>query len=216
MHYIQSYILDKLASSRMLRNKDMRPPQVESNLYQYHLLQLQKLKFIKKIDGGYTLSKNGLAYADMFSNQLKKQRPQPKIVNVLFVTNDKRQLLLRHKQRQPFIETYGLVVGKIHQNEDIRTAALREFKEKVSSEDKPSELSYFGTAHITIKQNGCTISEYIGLMQSVKVDRVVVDNENSAFYSFGAIKTMNLMPSVIELIGAYKNHEIFLEKTIEI
>lgn len=216
MHYIQAHILDKLASSKTLRNKDMRPPNVESNLYQYHLMQLQKQNFIKKTEGVYTLSNNGLAYADIFSNKLKKQRPQPKIVSILFVYNDKEQLILRHKQRQPFIDTYGLVVGKMHQNEDIETAALREYKEKVSSTTKPIELNYFGTAHITIKQNGCTVSEFIGLMQTVKAGTGAIDNKYSAFYGRDDLKNIDLMPSVKELIEAYFERRNFIEQTIDI
>lgn len=63
MHYIKQYILDKLVFAEYLRNRDMRPPGVESNLYQYHLKELLKDGYIKKLETGYTLSKKGLQYA---------------------------------------------------------------------------------------------------------------------------------------------------------
>ena len=61
MHYIQTHILDQLIHTQVLRNRDMRPANIESNLYQYHLLQLQKLGFVEKIENGYTLTGPGLA-----------------------------------------------------------------------------------------------------------------------------------------------------------
>lgn len=210
MHYIQAYILDTLTRTKILRNKDMRPPKVESNLYQYHLLQLQKEGYVKKLDSKYTLSKRGLAYASKHSSTLKKERPQPQVLTILFVTNPKGQLFVRTKQRQPFIGMQGLVLGKVHIGESVNDAVVREYQERVSDDVNNIEFEIFGTAHIVVKQDDCIISDYIGLLASVNSQNNRTCS-NGVFYSLDAISSLNLAPGVSNLINAYINKATFTE-----
>lgn len=212
MHYIQSHILDKLVYANYLRNRDMRPPNVESNLYQYHLLQLQREGYVEKDEQGYKLSARGLAYADRHSTTLKKTRSQPKLITVLFVVNDKEQILLHPKHRQPFKDTLSLPSGKIHLDETVFEAAQREFKEKVNDNFKIEKLEHIGTAHYTITQDDFVVSDYVALLIKVSVG----DYEKSEVSDFYDIKDIQgkLTPSVSELINAYQTRAVFSEATI--
>ena len=215
MHYIQAHILDKLVYANYLRNRDMRPPNVESNLYQYHLLQLQKEGFVDKTEHGYCLSARGLAYADRHSTALKKTRSQPKLITVLFVVNDKGHILLRPKQRQPFKETLSLPSGKIHLDETIFEAAQREFREKVNDHFIINNLEHIGTAHFTIRQDEFVISDYIALLITVRVTDIDV-SEIASFYDIDTLLTANnLTPGVAELLHAYRTNAVFSEATID-
>lgn len=216
MHYIQSHILDKLVYANYLRNRDMRPPNVESNLYQYHLLQLQREGFVDKTERGYCLSARGLAYADRHSTALKKTRTQPKLITVLFVVNDKGEILLRPKQRQPFKDTLSLPSGKIHLDETIFEAAQREFREKVNEHTEISNLEHIGTAHYTVRQGEFVISDYIALLVAIRVADIDV-SEIASFYAIDELlASTGLTPSVPELLEAYRSKAVFSEATIDI
>lgn len=214
MHYIQSYILDKLVYSATLRNRDMRPPDVESNLYQYHLQQLQREGFVQKVDIGYTLTGRGLAYADRHSTSLKKTRSQPKLITVIFITNSHGELLLVPRKRQPFMDTLNLPSGKIHLNETVAEAAARELQEKVDPKREFSGLRHFGVAHLTIRRDDFVISDYIALLLEVKVDDLDV-SKGAIFCKIDDVYTLPLMPSVKELIDAFVSKSQFYEAAIE-
>lgn len=215
MHYIQSFILDRLSHVKILRNKDMRPPHTESNLYQYHLKQLQREHYVAKVEGGYTLANKGLTYAASHSTTLRKERLQPQVLNVLFVVNKRDQLLIRVKQRQPFIGMGGLVIGKMHRNETVITAATRELTERVSESIDVSNFEYFGTAHVVIRQQGCIISDYIGLLTRVEVPNDISLKTRGVFYDIDKIDINSLSPGVKELIAAYIRREQFVEIAAE-
>jgi hypothetical protein len=213
MHYIQTHILDQLIHTQVLRNRDMRPANIESNLYQYHLLQLQKLGFVEKIENGYTLTGPGLAYADRHSSSLKKTRLQPKLITTIFLTNKSGEILLVPKKRQPFMGMMNLPSGKIHLNETVEEAAKREIHEKVSPNLKAINLEHVGTAHMTIKQSNFIISDYISLLLHVSVSSSETI-ENGKFYSIEKISQLTLVPSVSELVQAFAGKKLFSEKII--
>jgi len=213
MHFIQQHILDTLSNAKNLRNKDMRPKGVESNLYQYHLLQLQQLGFIKKNDNMYELSAKGLAYADRQSSKLKKERIQPKLITILFIKTPKGIILLP-KLKQPFISTYSLPSGKIHLGESIYDSAKREAYEKAKINFDTKELSISGYAHFTIRQQETSISEFYAVLFSV--DTKVFDNPDAIFVNSIEELDSSITPGVSELFKMYFNGENFLEITIEV
>jgi len=216
MHYIQAHILDKLIHAQSLRNRDMRPPNVESNLYQYHLLQLCRLGYVKKSDLGYSLTGQGLAYADRHSTSLKKTRPQPKLITTLFLTNSKGQILLIPRSRQPFMGMYNLPSGKIHLDESVNTSIAREVEEKITSGMSIKSTQHIGISHMTIKQSDYVISDYFALLISVNLGHF--DAPTGAIYvdPKGSKSIIQLMPSVAELLTAFTAKQSFSEKTINI
>jgi hypothetical protein len=214
MHHIQQYILDKLIFAEFLRNRDMRPPHVESNLYQYHLLQLKKDGYIKKQDSLYTLSKKGLKYAGSHSTTLKKPRPQPTVLVVVLVVNKAGKVLIRTKQRQPFIGMKSLFMGKMHINETAVDAAKREFCEKVRNDADGLDFEYIGTTHMVIRQKDCVVSDYIGI-----ITKVIVENNFSymteAVFCDPAGHINGLSPGIRQILDMYSSRLGFIESTIE-
>lgn len=193
----------------------MRPPNVESNLYQYHLSQLQKEKYVTKDSGRYTVGQKGLAYADSHSSVLKKARPQPKLITVSFVTNSNNEVLITPRKRQPFIKDYHLPSGKIHIGEAYKSAIARELKEKIGIDSNIFDNKNFGIAHITIVKNSQTISDYYALLGHVTLNATPAFND-SMFVSFNNLNKYNLMPGITELLSAFKNKTPFYESIIKI
>ncbi|MBP9738313.1 NUDIX domain-containing protein [Candidatus Saccharibacteria bacterium] len=197
MHYIQKYILDKLISSAYLRNRDMRPPHTESNLYQYHLKRLIDSGFIQKQGSEYTLSTKGLQYADRHSSELKDERSQPKLVTILLLENEAGEVLLIPRKKQPFIGMYNLPSGKIHEGESLLEAGHRELAEKVGIEGG-IELRPAGTVHLAISDGSETISEFYGFV----LTGVFGQHHNAIgrFFSRDGSIDEQLMPGVKQIL----------------
>lgn len=199
MHFIQKYILDNLIYAQYLRNRDMRPPHIESNLYQYHLKRLIDSGYVKKAQQGYELSTKGLQYADKHSSDLKTQRPQPKLVTILIIENEKGEVLLVKRDKQPFIGLYNLPSGKIHEGESLIEAGMRELLEKTGITDEIN-LVPSGTVHLTVADGSDVISESYGFVLYAKL----VDTDCSKGVYFDRKRTggmYNLMPGVTEIIS---------------
>jgi ADP-ribose pyrophosphatase YjhB (NUDIX family) len=192
----------------------MRPTNVESNLYQYHLLQLQREGYVEKLENGYSLTGRGLAYADRHSTTLKKTRSQPKLITVLFLATDDNKILVVPKKRQPFMGTHNLPSGKIHLDETIAEAAAREFTEKVTQGVSLISLEHFGVSHITIKQDDFVISDYIALLMRGSISVTGSLAEDSLLCTLKEAEQLKLMPSVRELLSAYQDSSVFSEHTI--
>lgn len=164
MHNIQFTILESLINNNSRRFSEMRPARVDSNLFQYHLSKLIKDGYVSKVPGGYTLSGKGLYYADRQSSALKGERIQAKIITLLIIRDKRGRVLVRRKRRQPFIGSYLLPAGKIHEGESVEVAAHRELAEKTGLAGL--SLCMSGTVHNTIMQTEEIISEYFGFLFS--------------------------------------------------
>jgi len=215
MHYIQQYILDTLVFSEFLRNRDMRPPRVESNLYQYHLKELQKDGYIKKQDGLYTLSKKGLKYAGSHSTTLKKPRQQPTVLAITFIEDGAGNILIRTKQRQPFIGMKSLFMGKMHLDETVIETSQREFTEKTGGKPEGLRFEQFATAHVVVRQEDCIISDYIGLLVRVVVPTDAPTGPDAMFMD-PSTDILSLSPGIRQLLDMYANGDTFGEHLIEI
>lgn len=210
MHYIQKYILDKLICAEFLRNRDMRPQHTESNLYQYHLKRLIDSGYVKKGEQGYSLSTKGLQYADKHSSDLKSQRPQPKLVTILILENEKGEVLLVERKKQPFIGLYNLPSGKIHEGESLTEAGKRELVEKTGITDE-IDLIPSGTTHLTITDGPEVISESYGFILRAQV----MDSPSRYFCNPRHASTTNVMPGIDEMLQGVPTEE-HLEITIDI
>lgn len=213
MHFIQSHILDSLVQAKTLRNRDMRPPGVESNLYQYHLLQVQRDGYVTKTPNGYTLTGLGLAYADRHSVPLKKPRPQPKIVTVLFVTDPAGRIAMKPKIRQPFIGDLSVPFGKLHLQETIAAAVEREMTEKLGFAEGIEQMRHIGSAHITLMQGDVTVSDYMALLVHAPLSYAPKLTNGADFFDPADVDD-RLAPGSIELISAFRCGSVFYEATV--
>jgi ADP-ribose pyrophosphatase YjhB (NUDIX family) len=181
-------------TNKVRRFSELRPDRVDSNLFQYHLKKLLTDGYVAKMPGGYTLSGRGLYYADRHSGALKGERLQPKIIVVLIVRDSEGRALIIRKPRQPFLGSYHLPAGKVHDGENVETAARRELTEKTGL--NPDKLTYSTTAHVIIRQNEEIISEYYGIVM-----RGVYDGEPEIGQWYAAGDGVELCPSVAEMLG---------------
>lgn len=156
-HHIQKHIIDVLMYQKVARFRDLRPSRVDTNLFTYHLGSLVKVGFVKKVDGGYTLSTIGLSYVDRVSSEDKRIRTQPKIITMLVVQNSEGDILLQRRTKQPYIDTWTLPYGKLHiEDTSAQDAARREVHEKLGLNDQ--EVEHAGDCYIRVYTDGELLS----------------------------------------------------------
>lgn len=130
-HHIQKDILLRLSKASSLRFSELKPSELESNAFMYHLRQLQAQKLVAKTEAGYQLTDEGLAYIDGFSFHTLKPRKQPKVISIVAVRDADGRWLMARRKYQPYIGQYMLPSGKQHLGEGPDDHAAREAKEKL-------------------------------------------------------------------------------------
>jgi 8-oxo-dGTP diphosphatase len=201
MHRLQQHILNELMRHSTRRYADLKPHEVEGNLFMYHLRHLMNDGLVaKRTDGLYELSPEGQRFADGFSLKEFAPRAQPRIVTLIVCHNEAGEYLFWRRKRQPMIGWAGFPYGKIHLGETIATAAQRELHEKTGLEAK---LSHRGDGYVSIYQAGEPVSQimfhlFYGQNPTGKLHKESKDG--SAFWSRPDAVKGNVLPSVADLL----------------
>ena len=159
MHHIQHYILTKLSVTKWARFSEMRPPKVDSNAYSYHLKLLQKQGLVEKhLEKGYRLSPKGMTQVDRMSTNELQMRLQPKIITMCVIRNEKDEVMLLAKSKQPFIKSWTYASGKFHMEDgSVRASMVREIAERVDI--APNEtLNHVADVYINASISGQLVS----------------------------------------------------------
>jgi 8-oxo-dGTP pyrophosphatase MutT (NUDIX family) len=193
--------------TKWARFRDMRPPKVDSNAYSYHLRILQKDGLVEKTDTGYWLTPKGLSYVDKVSLEKFEPRIQPKLTNMLVIKNEKQQILLIPKTKQPFIDTWMLPYGKVHlEDESFYDAAVREADEKLQL--RPEGLEHRGSCYIRAHIKGILVSSILGNIFATSISSDVELGKNAQWYSRAELSDMKLAPAttqIIDLVSSSNN-----------
>ncbi len=148
-HHIERSIIAYLMTHEHARFSEMRPSNIDTNLFTYHLKILVKQGYIEKTEKGYTLSSKGLIYVDRVSVDKMRLRTQPKIITMLLVQDGYGKVLLQKRGKQPYINTWTLPYGKLHiDDESVLAAAIREATEKLNF--TPHKVRHAGDCYIVV------------------------------------------------------------------
>lgn len=129
-HHIQKDIIHRLSRARELRFSELKPSQLESNAFMYHIKQLISGGYVEKSETGYTLTPSGLTYVDGLSLKSSQPRKQAKILSVIVLRNKRGEYVLARRKYQPFIDTLLFPGGKQHYGESPEAHVERELKEQ--------------------------------------------------------------------------------------
>jgi ADP-ribose pyrophosphatase YjhB (NUDIX family) len=198
-HVIQKNILSTLMKRRVARFRDMRPPKTDTNLYSYHLTKLLKSGLVKKTEDGYTLGVAGLIYVDRLNEHSLFVRTQPKIITMLVIQNSNGDLLLQKRKKQPYIDTWSLPYGKLH-NEDVslENAAKREALEKLKVVDQ--NVKHAGDCYIRVKQDDRLLTSTLAHVFTFNRDDIAT-NESLQWVRPHKLKQYDLAPCVEEIVA---------------
>lgn len=198
-HHIQKHILQVLNFQEYAKFSQMRPKNTDSNLYSYHLNKLISSEFVTKTDLGYTLSHKGLQYVEYASGSSMKIRKQPKITASVLLKNIDGSILLTKRTKQPYINYYGLPLGKIHSEDgSIVNSARRELLEKTGVKYK--DLSHIGDMYLKIFKDNILISDLLVHSFMATCDKKYNTNESSLWVKEEDYKNIKIVPGAVEII----------------
>lgn len=216
-HHIQQHVLRHLTTHRFARFRDMRPGQIDTNLYSYHLKLLIRLGYLEKTDQGYTLTIAGQAYVDRVNLSTAKRTLQPKVITMLVIQDGYGNVLMYQKKRQPFIDKWTVPIGKVHNtDESIARAAEREVSEKIS--DMAIEVSHVGDAYIRVTHEGEILISTLAHVFYGQVEEL--DNHHSDWERVG-LRTLSdrvTAPAIQQIISRvmFRDPYFFEEYTEEL
>lgn len=152
MHPLRKHILNKLILNNNSSFSKLKPKNIESNLFIYHLKQLIIGGLVNKNpEGLYELTSQGKHFADQLNLGTFKLPFQPKVINLIICQNSKKEVVLYKRKGQPLLGLIGFPFTEIYLGETISQAAINGFKFITQlTLQKPKHI---GEVYITTYQN---------------------------------------------------------------
>ena len=133
-HHIQQHVMSVLESGQVVRFRDLRLPDVDTNLLSYHIGLLCKRDMISKTADGYVLASAGMVYF----GQRPPAKPQVDVRVMLVVQNSDGDILMQ-KQSGGAGERWGLPQSELQVGDtSIQSAAKNLAATKLSAEFSPA------------------------------------------------------------------------------
>lgn len=215
-HVIQKNIVKTLVSLKHARFSELKPKQVESNLFMYHLKQLIKRGIVEKQDNGYILSTEGRMFVDRANLDRLVFRVQPKIVSILAVKSGKGNWLLLERLHEPHMNRIGFPSGKLHYGEKLEDAAVRELVEKAGLSNIPLKMTGNVGMRFMDKAGQDVINHTIGYVFAAELtDEPAITNSSPYWRSFwGAedkLLTGNVFKGHQDILHHLASGKLFIE-----
>lgn len=209
MHRLQQHILHQLITNPTRRYADLKPADVEGNLFMYHLRCLMKEGIVeKRSDGLYQLTSKGKVFVDRLSLKSFTPRMQPRIVTLMAVRRPDGKLLMYRRRKQPLINMIGFPYGKIHLGETIKEAAEGELREKTGLS---AQLKHIGDGYANTFENNEPISQimfhlFIGNNPSGELRKDSSAGE-SIWLDESELDREDIMPNVIHILSHVNKYD---------
>ena len=212
-HHIQKHILKVLTYSDYARFRDMRPKNIDSNLYNYHLKLLIKEGLVSKNEHGYSLSPQGMRLADHVSVEKYEYRQQPKLLTKLIHINEKNEIILWPKYKQPFIGRWSLPSGKMHyEDTDVESAVLREARYLTAKE--PDSLRHVGTVEYSVFVANVLVTHTIAHVFTARL--IDITHDRAQFWPLEDLHKIDLSPGTLPTIHAVLQEQEYFYKQFTI
>lgn len=128
IHPIQIDILKQLLFSISKRYSEIKPQEMESSQFSFHLDKLITQGFISKSKGRYELTDSGKVYANQMDTKAPKMKSHAKLTTKLCCVrevNAKIEYLLYKRLKNPFYGYVGFPTSKVWFGDSIKYGAIR-------------------------------------------------------------------------------------------
>lgn len=209
-HHIQKKLFNKLVGASSLRYSQLKPKELEANLFMYHLKELMKMGLVEKLDGKYALTPKGQLMATRFSIREEQIRIMPSTLSVIVLRSGDEWLLYRRK-RQPYIDAIGFPSGKIHLGESLKDAAERELSEKCGYGAGMVSLVHRGMFNLVDKHDNGLTNHIIGQVWagSVTDKKVFSNHAGETFWADWHDCESEFMSGTQDLVDALASPDFF-------
>ena len=164
VHHIQKAILDTLATSNSCRYAEIKPAELDGNVFGYHLKQVIAAKLVHKDDdGNYSLTPLG---RDYIVNRYEDPLTQAHSI-ILIVIRRGNQWLMRKRLVQPLIGHIGFVHGEPIAGEPVTHTAQQRLLNKTGI---TAPLTLFSSGLITQYKDGELASYSHALIMTGETD----------------------------------------------
>jgi len=145
LSWIQYHILVELTRHSQRRYSQLRPRDVEGNLFMYHLKGLLNDGLVEKAEAQYQLTLKGLQFVGTLSLKTGRTRKQPKILNAIICRNEAGEYLFTRWRRQPNTQLVSFPHGMMHYGESVLGMVAHELAEKAGLS---ADLVYRGDVYV--------------------------------------------------------------------
>ncbi|MEI6478079.1 MAG: NUDIX domain-containing protein [bacterium] len=151
-HPTQHGIMTSLLKRSPRRYSELRPKDVEGNVFMYHLREVMAAGLVEKVEGGYGLTSGGKKYVEALSSETLQPHEQPYILVDIACKNESGEWLLFRQGRQPFDGLVGFPSGLVRAGEPVLEQAQGELMAKTGL---TASLHYAGTViSTTLEDDG--------------------------------------------------------------
>lgn len=191
-----------LARSEHASIREMKPEEVESNLFSYHLNGLVGEGYITKTGRGvYTLTPKGHKLIGSFSTATNTQQENIKTVVMLYGKTHDGHYLFFQWSRQPYINRVTLLHDRMPLGKSLENGIQDATFDKLGMELKPR---YMTSVLIKITHDGELVSHMNALVYSVNVENIELpyQSRNGKAFLASLEDLDNKMEGLDELVEA--------------
>jgi ADP-ribose pyrophosphatase YjhB (NUDIX family) len=205
LHHIQKSIMDKLATSETKRYGELKPAELDGNVFGYHLKALLIEKYITKSEqGDYTLTQKGKDYiVHRYENPLLQAHS---IFLIALSRGD--EWLVRERLVQPLVGMIGFIHGEPAAGEPIQKTAERRLAEKTGLN---TPLRVHSNGFISITRDGILESYSNAVILVGETDQEITIAGDATGRNFwlqtADMSSKSVLPSCNDIIMRIKNSD---------
>jgi hypothetical protein len=208
MHHIQKKIIYALTRKETARFAELRPKNLDSNIFTYHLKQLIAAKLIAKTaSGNYKLTQNGKLTGINIKLDAKDELAQAHSVVFLAAQNASGEWLLRERLVHPAYGKVGFLHCEPNANESVIDTAEKSFKERTGLDAK---FEVRGGGYISLfREEELESFTAFTMLYAKNVSGAPKSPGDSGknFWHSGDLKDPDLFPNMSELLNLLQDSD---------
>jgi hypothetical protein len=199
LHHIQKSIMDKLSTAETKRYGELKPAELDGNVFGYHLKNLLTEKYINKDeDGAYTLTPIG---KDYIVHRYEDATLQAHSIFLIAIRKGDKWLM-RERLVQPLLGMSGFIHGEPVANENIIVTANNRLLDKTGLS---IPLNIFSSGLIKMSANNTveSFSHAIILIGETNDDFTITDDATGRQFwqSTDDLSDSSILPSCVDLVS---------------
>ena len=210
LHITQKHILDSLAQAEFKRYGELKPTDIDGNVFGYHLKQTLAAGLAEKsADGTYRLTESGRNYIiNRYHNPLESAHSI-----FLLVIRCGDNYLIRERKIQPMLGYSGFIHGEPTPGEMIIDTANKRLRTKTGLE---CSLSVSSSGLITIKKDsGLQSYSHAVILTGEITDRILEIDEDETGRNYWLdvrdLEKSSIIPSCKDILRILENQQQWFE-----
>lgn len=210
IHHIRRTVLDKLATAESLRYGELKPKDLDGNVFTYHLKGLIVDDLIEKNEAGdYLLTAAGRDYI------VHRYEDPALSAHSIFLIVLKRQseYLLRRRKVQPLLGYTGFIHGEPEAGVGIIETATKRLKDKTGLKDV--SLVVAGSALITQHRDDELQSySHAVILYGETIQEITIEEDATGHNLWSSLDSAEkLIPSCDDIVAMIENKQTWLERS---